>query len=171
MNENVRKEFSLDYYQTLMETYGRKEATAYRDIFVLQRRINLLQRKYGIQEGETFNKEVYEKWLKDRWIIYASEYKEYFQAKNKLIRTMEIIRFKTDEPIDEEVEKFEPERGDEEPDEMPDAETKKRKKETEKKEENAELEEARAKYKEKFWKKVNNFHKNNLKWILEKLAE
>ena len=165
MNENVRKEFSLDYYQTLMETYGRKEATAYRDIFVLQRRMNFLQRKYGIQEGETFNKETYEKWLKDRWIIYASEYKEYFQTKNKLIRTMEIIRFKTDEPIDEEVEKFEPERWDDEPDEMPDAEVKTHKEKEE------ELEKARKQYEEKFWKKVNNFHKNNLKWILEKLAE
>lgn len=165
MNENVRKEFSLDYYQTLMETYGRKEAQAYRDIFVLQRRINFLQRKYQIQEGETFNKEVYEKWLKDRWIIYASEYKEYFLTKNKLIETMAIIRFKTDEPIDEEVMKFEPERWDDELDEMPDAEVKTHKEKEEK------LEQARKQYEEKFWKKVNNFHKNNLKWILEKLAE
>lgn len=171
MNENVRKEFSLDYYQTLLETYGRKEATAYRDIFVLQRKINRLQKKYWIVDNATFDVEEYNKWLKTRWIVYASEYKDYFVSKNLLIKTMEIIRFKTEEKIDEEVEKFEPERWDDEPDEMPDVETKKRKKETEKKEENAELEQARAKYEEKFWKKVNNFHKNNLKWILEKLAE
>lgn len=164
MNENVRKEFSLDYYQTLMETYGRKEAVAYRDIFVLQRRINFLQKRYGIQEGETFNKETYEKWLKDRWIIYASEYKEYFLSKNKLIKTMEIIRFKTNEPIDEEVEKFEPERWDDEPDEMPDAETKKEK-------EKRELEELQKQYEEKFWKKPAAGWKNNKERLLKKLAE
>ena len=164
MNENVRKEFSLDYYQTLMETYGRKEAIAYRDIFVLQRRINFLQKKYNISDGEVFNKEVYEKWLKDRWIIYASEYKEYFLTKNKLIRTMEIVRFKTQEPIDEEVESFEPERWDEEPDEMPDSETKKNK-------EKRKLEELQEKYEEKFWKKAAPGWRNNVERLLKKLAE
>lgn len=165
MNENVRKEFSLDYYQTLMETYGRKEAIAYRDIFVLQRKINRLQKKYNIQDGDVFDKEVYNKRLKERWIIYASEYRDYFVSKNELIKTMAIIRFKTDEQIDEWVEEFKTERWDDEPDEMPDAEVKAHK------EKEQELEEVRKKYEEKFWKKVNNFCKNNLQWILNKLAE
>lgn len=165
MNENVRKEFSLDYYQTLMETYGRKEAIAYRDMFVLQRRINFLQKRYNISEWATFDKEVYNQWLKNRWIIYASEYKEYFLAKNKLIRTMEIIRFKTNEPIDEEVEKFEPERWDDEPDEMPDSETKKTKEAT------VDVEELRKRYEEKFGKQVASSYKNNIAWLQKKLAE
>ncbi len=171
MNENVRKEFSLDYYQTLLETYGRKEATAYRDIFVLQRKINRLQKKYWIADGATFDVEVYNKWLKERWIVYASEYKDYFVSKNLLIKTMDIIRFKTEEQIDTKVEEFEPDRDDDEPDEMPDIETKKRKAETEQKNTDTELEQARAKYEEKFWKKVNNFKKNDLERILNKLAE
>lgn len=165
MNENVRKEFSLDYYQTLLETYGMKEAQAYRDMFVLQRKINRLQKKYWIEDGEKFNPEVYKKWLEERWIIYASEYQDYFVSKNKLIKCMWIIRFQTNEPIDEEVEKFKPERWEDEPDEMPDIETKKHK------EAELTLEEARAKYEEKFWKKVNNFKKNDLEWILKQLAE
>jgi hypothetical protein len=42
--------------------------------------------------------------------VYASEYREYFLAKNELIRNMQKIRFQTDEPIDEAVEEFEPPR-------------------------------------------------------------
>lgn len=165
MNENVRKEFSLDYYQTLMETYWFATAIAYKNLFVLQRKINRLQKKFGIEEWATFDKEVYNDRLTKRWIVYASEYREYFLAKNELVRNMQKIRFQTDEPIDEAVEEFEPERGDDEPDEMPDIETKARK------EEDTDLEQLREQYKEKFGKPVTNFKKNDVERIKKKLAE
>lgn len=165
MTENVRKEFSLDYYQTLMETYWYSTAVAYKDLFVLQRKINRLQKKFWIEEWATFDKEVYNDRLTKRWIVYASEYREYFMAKNELIRNMQKIRFQTDEPIDEAVEQFEPERGDNEPDEMPDIETKA------KKEENADIEALRQQYLEKFGKPVTNFKKNDAERIKNKLAE
>lgn len=78
---------------------------------------------------------------------------------------MQKIRFQTDEPIDEAVEQFEPERGDDEPDEMPDIETKA------KKEENADIESLRQQYLEKFGKPVTNFKKNDAERIKNKLAE
>ena len=165
MNENVRKEFSLDYYQTLMETYWYSTAVAYKDLFVLQRKINRLQKKFWIEEWAVFDPEVYKKRLQERWIVYASEYREYFLAKNELIRNMQKIRFQTDEPIDEAVEEFEPPRWDDEPDEMPDIETKARK------EENTDLEQLRQQYLEKFGKPVTNFKKNDAERIKNKLAE
>lgn len=165
MTENVRKEFSLDYYQTLMETYWYQTAVAYKDLFVLQRKINRLQKKFLIEEGSKFDPNVYNTWLEERWIIYAEEYRDYFKSKNELIRKMAIVRFNTDEPIDEEVEKFETERGDDELDEMPDIETKKQK------EEDTELEQLRKQYEEKFWKPVTNFKKNDAERIKNKLAE
>ena len=78
---------------------------------------------------------------------------------------MAIVRFNTDEPIDEEVEKFETERGDDEPDEMPNIETKKQK------EADTELELLRKQYEEKFGKPVTNFKKNDAERIKNKLAE
>ena len=165
MTENVRKEFSLDYYQTLMETYWYQTAVAYKDLFVLQRKINRLQKKFLIEEGSKFDPNVYNTWLEERWIIYAEEYRDYFKSKNELIRKMAIVRFNTDEPIDEEVEKFETERGDDEPDEMPNIETKKQK------EVDTELEQLRKQYEEKFGKPVTNFKKNDAERIKNKLAE
>ena len=165
MTDNVRKEFSLDYYQTLLETYGMNTAVAYKDLFVLQRKINRLQKKFWIEEWTTFDKDVYNKRLNDRWIIYASEYQDYFISKNKLVRNMQKLRFQTNEPIDEAVEQFKPERNEDEPDEMPDIETKKHK------EEMSDIEELRQKYLEKFGKPVTNFKKNDAEWIKNKLAE
>lgn len=78
---------------------------------------------------------------------------------------MQKIRFQTDEPIDEAVEEFEPPRWDDEPDEMPDIETKARK------EEDTDLEQLREQYKEKFGKPVTNFKKNDAERIKNKLAE
>lgn len=165
MTENVRKEFSLDYYQTLMETYWYSTAVAYKDLFVLQRKINRLQKKFLIEDGAKFDPKSYNTRLTERWIIYAEEYRDYFKSKNELIRKMAIVRFNTDEPIDEEVEKFETERGDDEPDEMPNIETKKQK------EEDTELEQLRKQYEEKFGKPVTNFKKNDAERIKNKLAE
>lgn len=160
MTDNVRKEFSLDYYQTLMETYWFATAVAYKDLFVLQRKINRLQKKFWIEDWATFDVEIYNKWLHDRWITVASEYKDYFVAKNQLVKNMNKLRFQTDEPIDKKVEEFNEQIWDDDPDEMPN---------TEKRE--AKLERARAAYEEKFWKKVANGYKNNLEWIEKKLAE
>lgn len=78
---------------------------------------------------------------------------------------MQKIRFQTDEPIDEAVEEFEPPRWDDEPDEMPDIETKARK------EGNTDLEQLRQQYLEKFGKPVTNFKKNDAERIKNKLAE
>lgn len=78
---------------------------------------------------------------------------------------MQKIRFQTDEPIDEAVEQFEPERGDNEPDEMPNIETKARK------EKDTDLEQLREQYKEKFGKPVTNFKRNDVERIKNKLAE
>ena len=160
MNENVRKEFSLDYYQTLMETYGMKTAQAYRDLFVLQRKMNKLQKKYWIEDNAVFDVKVYKEWIEKRWIIYASEYKDYFVTKNQLVKNMWILRFQTNEPIDTNVEEFDEEHWTDEPDEMPNAEKKENK-----------LEKARAEYEKKFWKPVAKWYKNNLEWIEKKLAE
>lgn len=165
MTDNVRKEFSLDYCQTLLETYGMDTARAYKDCFVLQRKINRLQKKYWIEDWAKFDQEVYNKRFQDRWIVYASEYREYFMAKNDLIRNMKKLRFQTNEEIDEEVEQFEPERWDEEPDEMPNIETKKRK------DAEANIELLRQQYLEKFGKPVTNFKKNDAERIKNKLAE
>ena len=78
---------------------------------------------------------------------------------------MQKLRFQTNEPIDEAVEQFKPERSEDEPDEMPDIETKKHK------EEMSDIEELRQKYLEKFGKPVTNFKKNDAEWIKNKLAE
>lgn len=165
MTDNVRKEFSLDYCQTLLETYGMATAQAYRDCFVLQRKINRLQKKFWIEDWAKFDEEVYNKRLQDRWIVVASDYREYFKAKNDLVRNMRKLRFQTNEEIDEGVEEFEPERWDDEPDEMPDIETKKHKGVE------SDIEQLRQQYLEKFGKPVSNFKKNDIERIKNKLAE
>jgi hypothetical protein len=78
---------------------------------------------------------------------------------------MQKLRFQTNEPIDEAVEQFKPERSEDEPDEMPDIETKARKEETQ------EIEILRQQYLEKFGKPVTNFKKNDVERIKNKLAE
>ena len=67
--------------------------------------------------------------------------------------------------IDEEVEKFEPERWDDELDEMPDSETRKAKEAT------VNVEDLRKKYEEKFGKQVATSYKNNIARLQKKLAE
>ena len=166
-NENVQLEFSLDQKETYLASWLNKKAEEYTNLFRYKREALILASKYGI-ESNVFDKEKYKKLLEDRGIVYATEYKKYFQLKKEILRIKEFLGF-TKELWDENVvidEDLKKEDDDEIQNPIPNTQW-------ESKEETSDTEEdietLRQKYFEKFGKQVANGYKNNIEWIKKKL--
>ena len=193
-NENVQLEFSLDQKETYLASWLNKKAEEYTNLFRYKREALILAWKYGIVNN-VFDKEKYKKLLEDRWIVYATEYKKYFQLKKEILRIKEFLGFTKelwDENvvIDEDLKKED----DDEIQNPADTEVKAKVESDEstadnenassKPEDSSEPEEnkkdefsnteddietLRQKYFEKFGKAVATGYKNNIEWIKKKL--
>lgn len=178
-NENVQLEFSLDQKETYLASWLNKKAEEYTNLFRYKREALILAWKYGI-ESNVFDKEKYKKLLEDRGIVYATEYKKYFQLKKEILRIKEFLGF-TKELWDENVV-IDDELKKEDDDEItppnvenpwtePETPEAPEENEPETKEETADedIETLRQKYFEKFGKAVATGYKNNIEWIKKKL--
>ena len=196
-NENVQLEFSLDQKETYLASWLNKKAEEYTNLFRYKREALILAWKYGI-ESNVFDKEKYKKLLEDRGIVYATEYKKYFQLKKEILRIKEFLGFTKelwDENvvIDDELQKED----DEEiqnptPNNVVDLGAEENEAEMHVESENAsskpedssepeenkkdevsntedDIETLRQKYFEKFGKAVATGYKNNIEWIKKKL--
>lgn len=196
-NENVQLEFSLDQKETYLASWLNKKAEEYTNLFRYKREALILAWKYGI-ESNVFDKEKYKKLLEDRWIVYATEYKKYFQLKKEILRIKEFLGF-TKELWDENVvidEDLKKEDDDEiqnpTPNNVVDLGAEENEAEMHVESENAsskpedssepeenkkdevsntedDIETLRQKYFEKFGKAVATGYKNNIEWIKKKL--
>lgn len=196
-NENVQLEFSLDQKETYLASWLNKKAEEYTNLFRYKREALILAWKYGI-ESNVFDKEKYKKLLEDRGIVYATEYKKYFQLKKEILRIKEFLGF-TKELWDENVvidEDLKKEDDDEiqnpTPNNVVDLGAEENEAEMHVESENAsskpedssepeenkknevsntedDIETLRQKYFEKFGKAVATGYKNNIEWIKKKL--
>jgi len=178
-NENVQLEFSLDQKETYLASWLNKKAEEYTNLFRYKREALILAWKYGI-ESNVFDKEKYNKILNDRGIVYATEYKKYFQLKKEILRIKEFLGF-TKELGDENVvidDELQKEDDDEiqnpiqnenaSSDENDSSEPEENKKDEVSNTED-DIETLRQKYFEKFGKAVATGYKNNIEWIKKKL--
>ena len=174
-NENVQLEFSLDQKETYLASWLNKKAEEYTNLFRYKREALILAWKYGI-ESNVFDKEKYKKLLEDRGIVYATEYKKYFQLKKEILRIKEFLGFTKelwDENvvIDEDLKKED----DDEIQNPADTEVKAKVESDESTADNEntntedDIETLRQKYFEKFGKQVATGYKNNIEWIKKKL--
>jgi Ni,Fe-hydrogenase I large subunit len=171
-NENVQLEFSLDQKETYLASWLNKKAEEYTNLFRYKREALILAWKYGI-ESNVFDKEKYKKLLEDRGIVYATEYKKYFQLKKEILRIKEFLGFTKelwDENvvIDEDLKKED----DDEIQNPADTEVKAKVESDESTADNNtedDIETLRQKYFEKFGKQVATGYKNNIEWIKKKL--
>lgn len=174
-NENVQLEFSLDQKETYLASWLNKKAEEYTNLFRYKREALILAWKYGI-ESNVFDKEKYKKLLEDRGIVYATEYKKYFQLKKEILRIKEFLGFTKelwDENvvIDEDLKKED----DDEIQNPADTEIKAKVESDESTADNEntntedDIETLRQKYFEKFGKQVATGYKNNIEWIKKKL--
>ena len=174
-NENVQLEFSLDQKETYLASWLNKKAEEYTNLFRYKREALILAWKYGI-ESNVFDKEKYKKLLEDRGIVYATEYKKYFQLKKEILRIKEFLGFTKelwDENvvIDEDLKKED----DDEIQNPADTEVKVKVESDESTADNEntntedDIETLRQKYFEKFGKAVATGYKNNIEWIKKKL--
>ena len=174
-NENVQLEFSLDQKETYLASWLNKKAEEYTNLFRYKREALILAWKYGI-ESNVFDKEKYKKLLEDRGIVYATEYKKYFQLKKEILRIKEFLGFTKelwDENvvIDEDLKKED----DDEIQNPADTEVKAKVESDESTADNEntntedDIETLRQKYFEKFGKQVATGYKNNIEWIRKKL--
>lgn len=183
-NENVQLEFSLDQKETYLASWLNKKAEEYTNLFRYKREALILAWKYGI-ESNVFDKEKYKKLLEDRGIVYATEYKKYFQLKKEILRIKEFLGF-TKELWDENVvidEDLKKEDDDEiqnpTPNNVVDLGAEENEAEMHIESETSEstadnnteddIETLRQKYFEKFGKAVATGYKNNIEWIKKKL--
>lgn len=196
-NENVQLEFSLDQKETYLASWLNKKAEEYTNLFRYKREALILAWKYGI-ESNVFDKEKYNKLLEDRGIVYATEYKKYFQLKKEILRIKEFLGF-TKELWDENVvidDELQKEDDDEiqnpTPNNVVDLGAEENEAEMHVESENAsskpedssepeenkkdevsntedDIETLRQKYFEKFGKAVATGYKNNIEWIKKKL--
>lgn len=196
-NENVQLEFSLDQKETYLASWLNKKAEEYTNLFRYKREALILAWKYGI-ESNVFDKEKYKKLLEDRGIVYATEYKKYFQLKKEILRIKEFLGF-TKELWDENVvidDDLKKEDDDEiqnpTPNNVVDLGAEENEAEMHVESENAsskpedssepeenkknevsntedDIETLRQKYFEKFGKAVATGYKNNIEWIKKKL--
>ena len=171
-NENVQLEFSLDQKETYLASWLNKKAEEYTNLFRYKREALILAWKYGI-ESNVFDKEKYKKLLEDRGIVYATEYKKYFQLKKEILRIKEFLGF-TKELWDENVV-IDDELKKEDDDEIQNPADTEVKAKVESDESTADdnteddIETLRQKYFEKFGKAVATGYKNNIEWIKKKL--
>lgn len=171
-NENVQLEFSLDQKETYLASWLNKKAEEYTNLFRYKREALILAWKYGI-ESNVFDKEKYKKLLEDRGIVYATEYKKFFQLKKEILRIKEFLGFTKelwDENvvIDDELQKED----DDEIQNPADTEVKAKVESDESTADNNtedDIETLRQKYFEKFGKAVATGYKNNIEWIKKKL--
>jgi len=171
-NENVQLEFSLDQKETYLASWLNKKAEEYTNLFRYKREALILAWKYGI-ESNVFDKEKYKKLLEDRGIVYATEYKKYFQLKKEILRIKEFLGFTKelwDENvvIDDDLQKED----DDEIQNPADTEVKAKVESDESTADNEtedDIETLRQKYFEKFGKAVATGYKNNIEWIKKKL--
>lgn len=171
-NENVQLEFSLDQKETYLASWLNKKAEEYTNLFRYKREALILAWKYGI-ESNVFDKEKYKKLLEDRGIVYATEYKKFFQLKKEILRIKEFLGFTKelwDENvvIDEELQKED----DDEIQNPADTELKAKVESDESTADNNtedDIETLRQRYFEKFGKAVATGYKNNIEWIKKKL--
>ena len=196
-NENVQLEFSLDQKETYLASWLNKKAEEYTNLFRYKREALILAWKYGI-ESNVFDKEKYKKLLEDRGIVYATEYKKYFQLKKEILRIKEFLGF-TKELWDENVvidDELKKEDDDEiqnpTPNNVVDLGAEENEAEMHVESENVssepedssepeenkkdevsntedDIETLRQKYFEKFGKAVATGYKNNIEWIKKKL--
>lgn len=196
-NENVQLEFSLDQKETYLASWLNKKAEEYTNLFRYKREALILAWKYGI-ESNVFDKEKYNKLLEDRGIVYATEYKKFFQLKKEILRIKEFLGF-TKELGDENVvidDDLQKEDDDEiqnpTPNNVVDLGAEENEAEMHVESENAsskpedssepeenkkdevsntedDIETLRQKYFEKFGKAVATGYKNNIEWIKKKL--
>lgn len=196
-NENVQLEFSLDQKETYLASWLNKKAEEYTNLFRYKREALILAWKYGI-ESNVFDKEKYNKILNDRGIVYATEYKKFFQLKKEILRIKEFLGF-TKELWDENVvidDELQKEDDDEiqnpTPNNVVDLGAEENEAEMHVESENAssnpedssepeenkkdevsntedDIETLRQKYFEKFGKQVATGYKNNIEWIRKKL--
>lgn len=193
-NENVQLEFSLDQKETYLASWLNKKAEEYTNLFRYKREALILAWKYGI-ESNVFDKEKYKKLLEDRGIVYATEYKKYFQLKKEILRIKEFLGFTKelwDENvvIDDELKKEDDDeiqnpadtevKGKVESDESTadnenassnpeDSSEPEENKKDEVSNTEDDIETLRQKYFEKFGKAVATGYKNNIEWIKKKL--
>ena len=169
-NENVQLEFSLDQKETYLASWLTKKAEEYTNLFRYKRESRILAWKYWI-ENNVFDKEKYNKILEERGIVYATEYKKYFQLKKEIIRIKEFLGFTKelwDENvvIDEDLKKED----DDEIQNPADTEVKEKvESDVSTADTEDDIETLRQKYFEKFGKAVATWYKNNIEWIKKKL--
>ena len=166
-NENVQLEFSLDQKETYLASWLNKKAEEYTNLFRYKREALILASKYGI-ESNVFDKEKYKKLLEDRGIVYATEYKKYFQLKKEILRIKEFLGF-TKELWDENVvidEDLKKEDDDEIQNPIPNTQWESGEETSDTEDD---IETLRQKYFEKFGKQVATGYKNNIEWIKKKL--
>lgn len=187
--ENIRKEFSLDHYDSLLVNYGMGKANAYRMLFVNQRRLNKLETELGLAPNSRYSVKKYNSILNEKGLSEADLYREFYQIKNQMVKDLHLLNMGTEEEYDDNVD-LDPTSTKVDDNSTPDStattdpvENPTDTKETSTVVENPqtttpvedpveeELEGLRQKYLEVVGKPVANIMKNNAEWIKAKIEE
>lgn len=102
--ENIRKEFSLDHYDSLLVNHGMARANAYRMLFVNQRRLNKLETELSLDANSKYSAQEYNTILNEKGLADADLYREYYQIKNQMIKDLNMLNMGTDEEYDDSVD-------------------------------------------------------------------
>lgn len=102
--ENIRKEFSLDHYDSLLVNHGMARANAYRMLFVNQRRLNKLETELSLDANSKYSAQEYNTILNEKGLAEADLYREYYQIKNQMIKDLNMLNMGTDEEYDDSVD-------------------------------------------------------------------
>lgn len=102
--ENIRKEFSLDHYDSLLVNHGMARANAYRMLFVNQRRLNKLETELSLDANSKYSAQEYNSILNEKGLAEADLYREYYQIKNQMIKDLNMLNMGTDEEYDDSVD-------------------------------------------------------------------
>lgn len=184
--ENIRKEFSLDHYDSLLVNHGMARANAYRMLFVNQRRLNKLETELSLDANSKYSAQEYNTILNEKGLADADLYREYYQIKNQMIKDLNMLNMGTDEEYDDSV--------DLDPTTVPDAqpttniqddpivndtpveddtptEDQNPTEDNNPVEDHEVIEDLRQRYQELYGKPVANLYKNNAEWIKGKINE
>lgn len=102
--ENIRKEFSLDHYDSLLVNYGMGKANAYRMLFVNQRRLNKLETELGLAPNSRYSVKKYNAILNEKGLAEADLYREFYQIKNQMVKDLHLLNMGTEEEYDDNVD-------------------------------------------------------------------
>lgn len=102
--ENIRKEFSLDHYDSLLVNYGMTKANAYRMLFVNQRRLNKLETELGLAPNSRYSVKKYNAILNEKGLSEADLYREFYQIKNQMVKDLHLLNMGTEEEYDDNVD-------------------------------------------------------------------